>query len=424
MSTKISDLAPVTSLDDSYLFIAEKTGEAPETQKTNLGDIKEWLDNQFDNKYISSEDIEVTGINLNKNILDNKISLNFDISDWNNSITYQPKDIVIFSNCLYICLNTIKSEFNPSEDNVNWKKLNYTAGRRVVISNDNTISSIGGIENFSELQEYEQYDFVIYDNKLYQSKHYVSAGNWNKNDWDNIGEGNGIIVYENDRTYKSGDIVIKDNTLYKRKNIQSSGPDVEWIPENWICISNANYSKIYIKYSAVYPTQDADMLDSPNRYIGICNGSENIAPQHYTDYQWFQIQENINVECNTIVKNITILTSDWVGSSPAIATYTDSFYTSGMAPIVNVQLSNDTTKWQEELDNFNKITRVVSNNGSITFYCIGDVPDKTVNVYIRVNGDVNSNSFVTRTEFNILNSRVETLIGQLNSNLEQALAGE
>lgn len=424
MSKKISDLAPATSLDDNYLFIAEKTGEAPETQKTNLSDIKEWLSNQFDNKYISSENIEVTGANLNKNVLDDKISLSFNISDWNNSTTYQPKDIVIFSNCIYVCLNTIKSEFNPSIDDVNWKKLNYTAGRRVVISNDNVISSIGGIENFSELQEYEQYDFVIYDNKLYQSKRHISTGNWNKNDWDNIGEGNGIIIYENDRTYKSGDIIIKDNVLYKRKNIQSSGPDIEWIPENWICISNANYSKIYIKYSAVYPTQDADMLDNPNRYIGICNGSENSAPQHYTDYQWFQIQENINVECNTIVKNITILTSDWVGSNPAIATFMDNFYTSEMAPIINVQLSNDTTKWQEELDNFNKITRVVSNNGSIVFYCIGEIPDGTVNVYIRVNGDVNSDSFVTRTEFNILNSRVETLIGQLNSELEQALAGE
>lgn len=46
----------------------------------------------------------------------------------------------------------------------------------------------------------------------------------------------------------------------------------------------------WIKYSAAEPTQDADMHDSPDNYMGVYFGSSATAPTAYTAYQWFKIK--------------------------------------------------------------------------------------------------------------------------------------
>ena len=45
---------------------------------------------------------------------------------------------------------------------------------------------------------------------------------------------------------------------------------------------------VWIKYSAINPTSDADMGDTPDNWIGIYSGTASTAPTHYTDYQWFE----------------------------------------------------------------------------------------------------------------------------------------
>lgn len=45
---------------------------------------------------------------------------------------------------------------------------------------------------------------------------------------------------------------------------------------------------VWIKYSAVQPTSDADMSDNPDNWIGIYSGTSSTAPTHYTDYTWYQ----------------------------------------------------------------------------------------------------------------------------------------
>ena len=45
---------------------------------------------------------------------------------------------------------------------------------------------------------------------------------------------------------------------------------------------------MYIKYAADLPTQDSDMGNTPDNYIGIYSGTSSTAPEHYTDYDWFQ----------------------------------------------------------------------------------------------------------------------------------------
>lgn len=46
----------------------------------------------------------------------------------------------------------------------------------------------------------------------------------------------------------------------------------------------------WVKYSVDRPTRDADMLDSPNNWIGIYTGYSSTAPTHYSDYVWFKIK--------------------------------------------------------------------------------------------------------------------------------------
>lgn len=45
---------------------------------------------------------------------------------------------------------------------------------------------------------------------------------------------------------------------------------------------------VHIKYASAQPTQDSDMGDIPDNWIGIYSGTSSTAPTHYTDYQWFQ----------------------------------------------------------------------------------------------------------------------------------------
>jgi hypothetical protein len=44
---------------------------------------------------------------------------------------------------------------------------------------------------------------------------------------------------------------------------------------------------IHIKYSAISPTQNSDMTDTPSAYIGIYSGTSVTAPTAYTSYTWY-----------------------------------------------------------------------------------------------------------------------------------------
>ena len=47
---------------------------------------------------------------------------------------------------------------------------------------------------------------------------------------------------------------------------------------------------VWIKYAGSQPTQDSDMGDTPDNWIGIYSGTSSTAPTHYTEYDWFQIK--------------------------------------------------------------------------------------------------------------------------------------
>lgn len=45
---------------------------------------------------------------------------------------------------------------------------------------------------------------------------------------------------------------------------------------------------VWIKYAGSQPTQDSDMGDTPDDWIGIYSGTSSTAPAHYTDYEWYE----------------------------------------------------------------------------------------------------------------------------------------
>lgn len=47
---------------------------------------------------------------------------------------------------------------------------------------------------------------------------------------------------------------------------------------------------VFIKYASQEPTQDSDMGDNPDNWIGIYCGTAITAPDHYTSYDWFEIK--------------------------------------------------------------------------------------------------------------------------------------
>lgn len=52
---------------------------------------------------------------------------------------------------------------------------------------------------------------------------------------------------------------------------------------------------VYIKYSHNEPTADSDMTDVPDRFMGVATGNSATAPEHYTDYSWYQIKGDQSV---------------------------------------------------------------------------------------------------------------------------------
>lgn len=53
-----------------------------------------------------------------------------------------------------------------------------------------------------------------------------------------------------------------------------------------------NAAKVWIKWSAVMPTSDADMGDIPEAWMGIYSAAFDEPPAHYTDYAWYCIKGN------------------------------------------------------------------------------------------------------------------------------------
>lgn len=69
---------------------------------------------------------------------------------------------------------------------------------------------------------------------------------------------------------------------------------------------------VWIKYAGSQPTQDSDMGDTPDNWIGIYSGTSSTAPTHYTDYDWFEYKGekgDTGDAATVIVQNVSYQTS-------------------------------------------------------------------------------------------------------------------
>ena len=421
MSTPIANLPTTNSLTDTHLLIVESRNVADtasiETEKTNLNSLYNWLSDNIAHTYYAKLDQLVTdNNNLIKavNTVNNQINLEFRLPEWDNTKEYSAGAIVRYNNCIYTSID-VTTALPTSTDH--WIRIGYIPGRQINISETNEISSIGGIEVWQANTHYERNYFVIKDKKLFQCTVANTDTVWTKSHWQNIGEGNGIIPYENNKLYDADSIVLYNNRLYKRL---SSGADIAWNPNNWVCISNGDYSQVYIKYSHNEPTSNADMKDVPDAYIGIYVGSSETAPTSYTQYVWYKFRGddgNVNVEANTIVIYVTLDPTEWSSEAPYTQTINNAAFKDYVAPIIDLDFDEDSSNWQSQLDDFSFITKADCTNGAMTFYCLASAPQNEVALKIRINGDVNASSFVTKTEFNEL----KAMIGEANTELENLI---
>ena len=76
---------------------------------------------------------------------------------------------------------------------------------------------------------------------------------------------------------------------------------------------------VHIKYASAQPTQDSDMGDTPDEWVGIYSGTSSTAPVHYTSYTWYSWKGERGYTGNGIA-SVTK-----TGTSGVVDTYTVTF---------------------------------------------------------------------------------------------------
>ena len=87
------------------------------------------------------------------------------------------------------------------------------------------------------------------------------------------------------------------------------------VNNQWVGIPAITGEHVHVKYSASQPTQDSDMKDSPDEWIGIYTGPSSSAPTTYTSYKWNKIKGD-----SATPEEITSAVDDWLDEHPEATT--------------------------------------------------------------------------------------------------------
>ena len=235
---KMQTYTSATSLNDNYIFLAE------DGSSTNNPTVK-------------------ISLSLLKSFFGGT-----EINNWIASTAYVVDDIVINSNNLYKC------------------KTAHTSGETFNITNWNcistgTLTSISWEDVLSKPFNTLGTDLSVTDNVLSVAKvngHTVET---------NVPTG----AIFTDTTYS---VFTADTNGLVPFPTTSNGyflkDDGTWAIAQGEKGDNAY---VWIKYSAIQPTQDSDMSDIPNNYIGFYSGTSSIAPTSYTNYTWYKFKGEV-----------------------------------------------------------------------------------------------------------------------------------
>lgn len=92
---------------------------------------------------------------------------------------------------------------------------------------------------------------------------------------------------------------------------------------------------VWIKYASQQPTQDSDMGNVPDEWMGIYSGTASSAPAHYTDYDWYKIKGNVGTPSSLVSSVVeyqsgstgTVVPSGTWSSTPPVVSQGDWLWT-------------------------------------------------------------------------------------------------
>lgn len=123
---------------------------------------------------------------------------------------------------------------------------------------------------------------------------------------------------------------------------------------------------VHIKYAGVYPTQDADMGDTPDEYVGVYSGTSSTAPTHYTDYTWYGWKGPRGLTGNSIAS------VEKTGTSGLVDTYTVTFTDGNTATFTVTNGSNISTIAKTGTSGLQDTYTVTLTNGQTTTFNVNN----------------------------------------------------
>lgn len=178
---------------------------------------------------------------------------------------------------------------------------------------------------------------------------------------ENIGAGTGSGTTENAVLYTAQELT-NDQKAQARNNIEAGTSNISQNDLNNLETNiNNNISNNYVKYTGEQTLTSAQKTQTRNN-IGA--GTSNITS---TD------------------SSLTFTSGGWSSTAPYTQSVNITGLTSTDVPIIDFDYSNATVETYENLEeNYNKILRFVSGNGTLTAYCYEAVPEIDVKIIAKV----------------------------------------
>ena len=117
----------------------------------------------------------------------------------------------------------------------------------------------------------------------------------------------------------------------------------------------------------------------------------------------------VNADCAVLYA--TFLVDNWTDTAPYSQTVTVEGITENHVPIVDISYSEDTSLWEDEEKNYSYLTKVETNNNTITAICLKNRPENNFSIKLKISGDLTSENTVSKDNFN-------STIGDINNILK------
>ena len=195
------------------------------------------------------------------------------------------------------------------------------------------------------------------------------------------------LLQQNDtdiQSLKSKDVEIDETISGIQNNILANTNDISSIKEKNLSqdeVINQNSSDISLLSGRVSQnesniSQNANDITSINQSLNTLESTVSQNQSQITDLQ--------SSKATTTTYTATISTT-WTGEQ---APYTQSISVSGILstdnPLVDIILNNDNEIAKSEIENYGKISRIQTTDGSITVTCLEDKPEVEMNIQLKV----------------------------------------